>query len=128
MQINILSGKNWPKADQIGWCDPMVVVKYEEDGKKKKYKTKHQNNTANPKWKDESFKINTPGDIITFVCYDWDRFDNNDLLGQCSVSIQDLKKKNQLGRMTLTITLNDKYVTKRKENCGSTLDITIQEV
>ncbi|KAL7722356.1 C2 domain-containing protein [Entamoeba marina] len=101
MKVTIENGKNWPKADVVNWCDPYVVMTYNEG------------ETTNPVF-NENFEIKNPVGSIHVECYDWDRVSKDDYLGSFSFDIPSFQGASK--QFTFIVNLDDDYLKKRKDN------------
>ena len=117
MELRIVSGSNWPKADPIQWCDPYVIVKFTDNGKPTQHKTKENRNTWNPVW-DDIIYFDKLSSKITVECWDWDRFGSDDFLGSCTFDFPIMINERQT--VTFNVELENEYKKKRKDNSKET--------
>ncbi|EKE38326.1 hypothetical protein ENUP19_0274G0042 [Entamoeba nuttalli] len=108
-EITFVKGMNWPKADPIGWCDPFCV--FTNNGKE--YKTKHDNNTSEPKW-EETFTVVSDHQPLEILCFDWDRIGDDDFLGKFCINLDDFCDVTTNKNIKFDITLEEEYLTKKK--------------
>ncbi|RDD40590.1 Copine-8 [Trichoplax sp. H2] len=117
LQIN---GTDLDKKDFLGKSDPYLEImrKDENDEHVCAYQTEVIKNTLNPKW--DAFIISAydlcEGDYsrpIKISCYDWNRDGNPDYIGECMVSVDELKRASA---STTTLQLiNEKKKNKKKK-------------
>ncbi|EDV19302.1 uncharacterized protein TRIADDRAFT_62253 [Trichoplax adhaerens] len=117
LQIN---GTDLDKKDFLGKSDPYLEImrKDENDEYVCAYQTEVIKNTLNPKW--DAFIISAydlcEGDYsrpIKISCYDWNRDGNPDYIGECMVSVDELKRASA---STTTLQLiNEKKKNKKKK-------------
>ena len=122
MEIRIISGSNWPKADPIQWCDPYVVLQYTDNGKQTKMKTKEDRNTSEPNW-NHTISFKNLSSKISVDCWDWDRFGSDDHLGSFIIEFPLMISERQT--VTFSVNLEKEYLTKRKDNTKDTT-VTIE--
>jgi ankyrin repeat protein len=96
LQCEVVAGQDLIACDDNGLSDPYVIVQVGP----KKFKTKVIRETLNPVWaigasKSEVFtftnkQVGKSGEVV-FRCFDWDRFDADDRMGQVTMTLKDLK-------------------------------------
>jgi hypothetical protein len=93
LHIKICEARGLPKTDIFGWCDPYATV--EIDGLR--VETHRIDETANPKWMLNpelcyfKFKIHDgTNPAVLISVWDYDSTSSNDLLGQFTVSLEEL--------------------------------------
>lgn len=118
MDIEIIRGENWPKADPIGWCDPYLVIYYEDKKTNKIHQTNVCKNTANPEW-NELLRLEEGSGNVLIKCYDHDKLGNDDFLGTVEFEFPKLRRgKTKI--FTLDVNLHPQYKEKRKDNTKET--------
>ena len=110
--VKVERAERLPKTDGIlGKCDPFVKVRLGDPGpseKWKQYETRVQYSQLDPEW-NETFMFpidrqlvqdvlqdwNEPNEtngrypLLRFQVFDYDHFDDNDLVGQCELDLRD---------------------------------------
>ncbi|CAM9933383.1 unnamed protein product, partial [Scytosiphon promiscuus] len=87
LYVHVMQAENLPKADPFSLSDPYCEVYWND---KKVGKTAHIDDTLDPAWDLEIFPVRIDKDgpdsieqsTLRVVCFDWDQFGSDDVLGQ----------------------------------------------
>ena len=90
LHIKVVEGKDFPKTDVFGKCDPFCVLQVNSHGAT--YKTKVEKKTFTPYWTEE-FHIpiqNPTTDVLNISVFDEDKGSTNDLVSKLDLAMRDI--------------------------------------
>lgn len=94
----LFSGEKLDKKDTFGKSDPFLVLSRhnKNDTYSPVFNTGFQKDTLNPKWQPLSIPVRTlcRGDYnanFRIECFDWDKNEKHDLIGECYTNLNQLK-------------------------------------
>jgi len=98
--LTIHSAKNLPKMDVTSAGDPYVIIKYGST----EFRSETKPKTSNPEWNFKAvLKPDTAIKDITVTLYDEDKHTKDDLIGEVTISVDDLIKQEMVTNQTANL-------------------------
>jgi len=100
IHLTIHAANNLPKMDVTSAGDPYVIIKYGSI----EFRSETKPKTSNPEWNFKAvLRLNTTDKDITVTLYDEDKHTKDDLIGEVTLSVDDLIKQEVVTTQTANL-------------------------